>query len=103
MTRSAVDDVLPGDADPAVRLPLPCELEGTEVAVTSVVTVVNVPPASVDIAVELTRPDWKLEVPDTVAVVVKLELAGAAELTLEPEDEDVVTSVESVPPLTMSD
>lgn len=97
-------DVLPGDADPEDRPPPPCEIEGTEVAVISVVRVVNEPPASVKIAVEFTSSGWELEIPGTVAVVlvVELELSGTAELTLEPEDEGVVTSAESAPPLTMS-
>ena len=97
-------DVLPGDADPEDRPPPPCEIEGTEVAVISVVRVVNEPPASVKIAVEFTSSGWELEIPGTVAVVlvVELELSGTAELTLEPEDEGVVTNAESAPPLTMS-
>ena len=97
-------DVLPGDADPEDRPPPPCEIEGTEDAVISVVRVVNEPPASVKIAVEFTSSGWELEIPGTVAVVlvVELELSGTAELTLEPEDEGVVTSAESAPPLTMS-
>ena len=97
-------DVLPGDADPEDRPPPPCEIEGTEAAVISVVRVVNEPPASVKIAGEFTSSGWELEIPGTVAGVrvVELELAGMVELTLEPEDEGVVTSAESAPPLTMS-
>lgn len=98
------NDVLPGHANSEDRPLPPWEVEGTEVAVISVVTVVNEPPASVNIAVEFTSSGWELEISDTVTVVrvVELELAGTAGLTLEPEDEGVVTSAESAPPLTMS-